>query len=149
MTNIDKLIWPESNGIETYSIGQWLDIVKYVLEKLQFFLELPIEHEPLENNIGEGFCINIWSPAPLLGTFALSWKGILGGQILNDGKRLDISATLFLYSQKKKLITKEGASFLELIYEKDGFGKGSWRIDGWLKDVYYEYEFFDQDDTRK
>ena len=99
--------------------------------------------------MGEGFCVDIWSPAPLLGILALSWKGILGGQVLNDGRKLDISATLFLYSQKKKLVTKEGASFLELVYEKDDSGDGNWRIDGWLKDVYYEYEFFDQDDDCK
>jgi hypothetical protein len=144
---MNDLIFNESNGIKEYSTEQWISIVEYVLEQLQFFLNLPIEHESLEGNVGEGFSLNIWSQTLLLGPLALSWKGILGGQILNNS-RLNISATLFLYSQKKKLVTKEGASLLELVYEKDDFGNGNWQLDGWLKDVYYEYEFFDQDDER-
>lgn len=149
MTNIDEFVWPESGNIGEYSTKQWVDIVEYVLSKLRIFLNLPIDHEPLENNVGDGFCVNIWNPKPLLGSLALSWKGILGGQILNEGRRLNISATLFLYSQQKKLITKEGASFIELVYKKDDLGKGNWRMEGWLTDVYYEYEFFDQEDNRK
>lgn len=148
MINIDELVWPKSSSIKEYSSEQWINIVKYVLKKLQTFLNQPIDHEQLEDNIGDGFCINISSPKPLLGAFALSWKGILGGQVLDEGQRLDISATLFLYSNKKKLLTKSGASFLELVYEKDNLGKGNWRLYGWLEDVHYEYEFFDQDNER-
>ncbi len=148
MTKIDELIWTEFSFKE-YSTQQWVEIVESILEQLRLFLNLPINHEPLEGNVGEGFCIDIWSPKPLLGTLALSWKGILGGQVLNDGRRLDISATLFLYSQHKKLVTKSGASFLELVYARDNSGKGNWRADGWLPDEYWEYEFFDKDDYRE
>ncbi|TGO02748.1 hypothetical protein PN36_19575 [Candidatus Thiomargarita nelsonii] len=148
MINIDKLIWPDSTrfSIKEYSTEQWLGIVEPVLEKLHIFLKMSIEHEELENNVDDGFCIDIWSPNYLLGPLALSWKGILGGQILDEGCRIHISAILFLYCNKKKLITKEEDSFLEFVYEENS-GKGEWKLNGWFEDEYQEYEFFDQDDV--
>ena len=56
-----------------------------------------------------------------------------------------ISATLFIYSNKKKLLTKDGASFLELVFNKDNTGVGNWQSYGWKEDEFEEYGYFDQD----
>ncbi len=146
--NIDKLIWPDpSRSIYGYSPEEWLEIMIHTLRELQIFLELPVEHEPLsEDSPGNGFSVDIRSPEVLLGPLSLTWKGFLGGDTLDNPERLHIYANLFLYSRGKKMITKTGASFLELVYRKNDKGTGCWQSNGWKQDEFGEYEFFDEDD---
>jgi hypothetical protein len=105
-----------------------------------------VEHErPLEPNVGDGFSVDIWSPRSLLGPLAVNWKGILGCTVLNENAGLEISISLFLYCNGKKIVTKSGKGLLEYRYVKDHDNGPHWSTDGWKTDEYGEYEFFDDD----
>lgn len=126
------------------------------MDQFERFLGVPIEHENLaECDLSRGFCIEIGSPRPALGAFNITWKGIFGASWLDDPEtnisNLYISATIFLYSNTKKLMTNFTDSFLEYEYVKLDERTFTWQPflkNAWMIDEHEEYEPFDDPDKR-
>tara|TARA_R110002095_G_scaffold89262_3_gene77904 strand:- start:412 stop:900 length:489 start_codon:yes stop_codon:yes gene_type:complete len=156
--NLDALIFPDCplSADLDYSKEKWFEIIQYTLGRFETFLGVPIEHEDLENsNIGHGFCIDIGSPAPACGAFHVTWKGIYGAGWLENAETnlasFYISATLFLYSNTKKLVTNSRESLLEYEYVRLDDNSCIWRPfieNAWMTDEFEEYEPFDDPDKR-
>lgn len=160
MTNDDihKLIFPDRRHAADfdYPFDQWIEIAQFALDRFEAFLDVPIEHEEFQESLfGNGFCVGISSPAPALGAFNITWKGIFGAGWLEDSdtqnSNLYISATLFLYSNTNKLVTKSNKSLLEYEYVRLDDKTINWRPfteNAWMTDEFDEYEFFDDPDER-
>lgn len=156
--NIDQLIFPDRPHSPDfdYSTDQWIAIVKHTMDRFERFLGTPIDHENIvESGLNQGFSIDIVSPAPALGAFNITWKGIFGATWLvepeSKNSNLYITATLFLYSNTKKMETKSNDGFLEYEYAKLDDKTFRWRPfikNAWMIDEFEEYEFFDDPDKR-
>lgn len=156
--NIDQLIFPDRPHSPDfdYSTDQWGQIVKYAIDRFEKFLGVPIEHEKIaESELRKGFCIGIGPPIPALGAFSITWKGIFCATWLiepeSKNSHLYISATLFLYSNTKKLVTNSNDSVLEYEYVKfddKTFGWQPFIKNAWMSDEFEEYESFDDPDKR-
>ncbi len=144
MQNIERLIWPDNAKFLDHNSDQWVFIVKYLLNSFESFIQWPLICEDnIEENVGQGFSIDICSAEPMPSPLELSFKGILGGDLIDEPKRLHISVCLFLYSTYRKLATKQNDSYVYFTFERNAQDTGIWMSHGWKQDVYDEYVFFD------
>ena len=139
-----------------YPRSKWIEIIQNTLDRFETYLGVPVEHEEFQSSsIGSGFCVDIASPVSACGKFNITWKGGYGAGWITDSETktsfLYISATLFLYSNTKKLVTNSNESFLEFEYVKGEDGTFLWRPflkNAWMIDEHGEYEYFDDPDER-
>src|SRR5690242_14463957 len=113
MSNIFDLIWPKDNSrkVADYSNQEWLSIINHLLHELSIFLGSDFDcTHPIDQFIRKGFSINIQSRGSALGPLSVTWKGILGGGAFDN--YVYVSTTLFLYINKKKVVTKSGESLI-------------------------------------
>lgn len=122
-----------------------LGVINRLVAELSTFLQEPIELvEPTDNcfleDEGLEFCVNIRSAPPQGNGFQLCWEGIMGGQLVQDGKS-DVSVTLFLYSRNRRLGMMEDreGSGLEIDYEGSPENGGCWGNPRWLADEFGEF----------
>ena len=117
MNEIEKLIWNKGEIISQYSTKQWVAIVEHLLDSLEAYLNAPVYCvDTIEENVGNGFCVDVRSKDDPKLPLHIQFQGILGGAVAGDPQYLYVSFTLFLFSGNKKLITKENDSFIEFAY---------------------------------
>ncbi|EDX77568.1 hypothetical protein MC7420_2892 [Coleofasciculus chthonoplastes PCC 7420] len=123
------------------------EIIIFLISKLSDYLQQQIEiiDKTIEESIvdEESFCCCIRSARSLGGPLTIAWEGRLGMEPI-EGKAC-VSASLFLFSQNNRLaVTGQESSYLELVYEPSDNSEGRWRSQGWLEDVYGEFESINQ-----
>lgn len=144
---MDHLIWPKQNTIDfsVYSQADWISIVRYVQVQFVDFMETPVSFESLTSaSIGDGFCLDMKGYLFSSNAVDLTWQGILGCVPWEEAGYLHICASLFLYAAGQKVVGKDGASYLQAVFERTGTGQGTWRLQGWEQDPYEEFEYFDE-----
>ncbi len=146
---IEHKIWQLSTkGQRTKE--EWLAIVDYLVKRLEDYLQQQIEiiDKKIEALIidEEAISCSIRSAVSFGGLLALAWEGRLGMELV-EGKPY-VSALLFLFSQNKRLaVVGQEASYIQLVYEQSDSSEGFWRYQGWLEDVYGEFEDIDEYET--
>jgi hypothetical protein len=140
MINEERLI--TNSGINKqysdYLAEDWIVIINYVISKLnEYFGEIFIYNNDDFSNVGKGFCIEFKSKS-CHGPMNMRLEGTLGADILGDNEDLRISATLFAYSNDRRLITNDNDSFFQIEYKSSASG-GKWVSLGWMFDEYNEY----------
>lgn len=125
---------------------QWQEIARLALQRFSAFLELPIVHERFEDEdfVG-GFSVSIYGGNPARGAhLRTTWRGILGADI-SEMCGIQVSATIFVYSDGKRLVARSGGDYLQYRYERSSSGEYHWAAPEWEMDEHDEYGFFDQE----
>lgn len=136
-TNIlssDKL-----DNIEQYTPDMWRNILKNVLNQLEEYLGCEIRTEFIGENFEKGFSVDICSAKENNSCNSI-WKGILGADYHDEG--IQISTILFFYLGGKKMISKNGESYILL--QLNNQTKLQWKNSGWKHDEFGEYSYFDE-----
>jgi hypothetical protein len=122
------------------------EIINYLFGSLKDYLKLPIEIiEPSAIDLNS-FCCTFRS-TPLGGPLRLTFLGIMGMQLIGETSIPNVQATIFLFSQGKRLVLSEPLrSIFELVYERIDDISGAWRTLGWDQDEFGEYEEIDENE---
>jgi hypothetical protein len=142
MDDLQAMAMLRSNESEVnaFRVDEWRRLIQYLLDRLQEYFGGRVVAEPFRDAcVGDGFCINVSSDnetpdAPI------SWKGIFGDTII-DGK-LYVSLTVFFYSGAKRLFANDGNEFAEYDLDISGSDMCRWKLFGWFKDEFGEYDGF-------
>lgn len=90
---------------------------------------------------GTALSVTVSSRDELAGPLRIRYRGIVGLQPIEGAPY--ISAVLFVYSSGARLsLDGDEAGFLLWEYEPSDGGAGEWRLRGWRRDEYGEYEGF-------
>ncbi|MGK5555559.1 hypothetical protein ACSNOI_28470 [Actinomadura kijaniata] len=91
----------------------------------------------------DAFSCRIRSRAPSGTAFRTAWEGVLGMQLF-EGEP-DVSASLFLFSHGRRVrLAGHRGSYLALVYRGPLDGTGTWRNEGWIEDVFGEFDAHDR-----
>lgn len=122
-----------------------LGVITRLVAELSTLLQEQVELvEPMDDcfldDEGLEFSVGIRSSPPQGNGFQLCWEGVLGSELIQDGKP-HTSVTLFLYSRNRRLgmmEDREGSS-LEIDYEGSLEHGGRWGTPRWLPDEFGEF----------
>lgn len=126
----------------------WTGIIKSLVKSLSEFLATSVElNEMSAEDICDGdirVIALVHSAKPFGGPLSVAWQGALAVELHED--RPYVSASLFLFCLGKRLSVADHkmGSYVELIHEPTSVGSGQWRVLGWLRDTYGEYEDIDE-----
>jgi hypothetical protein len=150
----DEILWKRT--VEAAEIGrdEWRKVARDVHADLEKFLgqRLVLEEDDSAETYDGGFSLSLRSAEPLLGGLRVTFRVLLGGQLVSGWKteggvtRAHVSALVFLYLAKQRL-TK--ADFVRLEYQQGSGGAGAWQVIGWDTDEYDEFRGFEQDDAEE
>jgi hypothetical protein len=120
-----------------------LSAIKYLVKRLEGYLQSKLILNTSQDEISEeGFCWTFKSANinAFLQPFSITFNGIIGMQTNLDVNTPHYCASLFLFGDKIRLISKDEKSYIELFYEKQSNGIGEWRSLGWQEDEFGEFE---------
>ncbi|ALG08318.1 hypothetical protein [Kibdelosporangium phytohabitans] len=121
--------------------GRWQSTTSAIVASLADYIGQTVQLVDTRE-VDEGFSCFIRGPAPSDPLFMAAWEGVLGME--HSEGRPDISAALFFYSRGRRVrLDNQNGSFLLLVYDGELDGSGTWRNEGWLEDVFGEFEAHD------
>ena len=114
----------------------------FMLRCLGEFIGSPLASMiPLEDVPGNGRVMPVRSTAAAAGALRLEFAGVVAPVEVEGQQGIEFGATLFLYTDQKRVTLQTGESFFDVVYRSDGRG---WVLLGWFKDVYGEWEHFER-----
>ncbi|MGC4877603.1 hypothetical protein ACLQ26_15280 [Micromonospora sp. DT43] len=121
---------------------RWRAEIAAIVDSLSAHLDQTVELVNL-TEMEDAFSCLLRGPAVPTSGFQLTWKGVLGMEII-DG-RPDVALSMFLFSrgERIRLATHRG-SYVELLYEGPLDGTGTWRDLGWTEDPFGEFDAHDE-----
>ena len=84
--------------------------------ELQYGVTLTLEKQPVEN-FESGFCLHVSTPPVNLLGGILVWRGILGGNALDDGSAVFVSLTMFPYLDARRLVAQHRGDLVEYRFQ--------------------------------
>lgn len=126
------------------TLDEWASLVYFLLNTLSDHFGQAFNIIAADTVDEESFSCWIHSSKSFGGPLSLMWLGKLGMETIGDERIPHVSATLFLFSQDKRLnIPNYESSYFYLSYEHSHKNKGKWELGEWLEDIYGEYDYID------
>lgn len=127
--------WLWSGRVECRA--QWVDVSTYLVDRLAECLGIELGSS-LVTVVADGFACRVRGGFATGGMLQLEWYGGLGMERIRG--RSHVSASLFLFSQGRRLsIAGQQRSRLGLVFVPGRDG-GWWSSEGWQDDVRGEYD---------
>jgi hypothetical protein len=127
---------------------RWIEIIGGLVTSLAEFVERPVAVNEISiEDISDGdtrAVALINSSKPFGGPLSLAWEGALGVELHEDRPYVTVSIFLFCLVKRLSVAEHNAGSYIELMYDPTPDGLGQWKVLGWLKDIYREWEDVDR-----
>lgn len=119
----------------------WRRVAEILVQELGQFMGQQLDLVD-DLDVGNGFSADITSRREG-SRLEVTWRGIVGVDIVSDSELPRGSATLFPYILGVRVAPRGDMDYVLLEYVEADSSEGTWRLAGWEMDEHDEYDYFD------